>query len=55
MLAMEYHIYPKQCYVMFKILDEAWKITRASHIKEMIFTFGFGYVWLAQDVGNSKL
>ena len=27
----------------------------ASHIKEMLFTFGFGYAWLAQDVGNSKL
>ena len=27
----------------------------ASHIKEMLFTLGFGYVWLAQDLGNSTL
>lgn len=53
-LQMENHRYPKQCYFMLKRLDETGKITWASHIKEMLFKFGFGYVWLAQEVGNSK-
>ena len=54
LLTMENHRYPKQCYLMLKRLDETGKITWANHVKDMLFKFGFGYVWLAQDVGNSK-
>ena len=53
LLQMENHRYPKQCYLMLKRLDEARKITWASQIKLMLCIFGFGCVWLSQDVGNS--
>ena len=39
---------------MLKRLDEVGKITWASHVKEMLYYYGFGYVWIAHDVGSSK-
>lgn len=39
---------------MLKLLDESGKIAWESHIKSMLFHFGFGYVWISQEVGNSK-
>ena len=53
-LRMENHRYPKQCYNMLKQLDEAGRRTWASNIKELLFTYGFGYVWIAQEVGNES-
>ena len=55
LLRMENYRYPKQSYLMLKRLDESGKTTWASHIKSMLFRFGFGYIWISQDVGNSKL
>ena len=43
LLTMETHRYPKQCYIMLKRLDEVGKITWASHVKEMLYKYGFGY------------
>ena len=37
-----------------KKIRRGWQITWASHVKEMLYKYGFGYVWIAQDVGNSK-
>ena len=54
LLRMENHRYPKQAYLMLKRLDEGGKTTWASQIKSILFRFGFGYVWISQDVGNSK-
>ena len=39
---------------MLKQLDEAGRRTWASNIKELLFTYGFGYVWIAQEVGNES-
>ena len=50
LLKMESHRYPKQSYIMLKRLDDAGKITWATHVKDMLFKFGFGYVWLAQEI-----
>ena len=47
LLTMETHRYPKQCYSMLKRLDEVGKITWASHVKEMLYKYGSGYVWIA--------
>ena len=55
LLQMETHRYPKQCYEMLRSLDSLGRKTWASDIKCMLFTFGFSYVWIAQDVGNSQL
>ena len=55
LLRMENYRYPKQSYLMLKRLDGSGKTTWASPIKSMLFRFGFGYIWISQDVGNSKL
>ena len=44
--------YPKHCYIMLKNLDEAGRTTWASHIKSLIFEHGFGYAWIAQEIGD---
>jgi hypothetical protein len=49
---MENHRYPNQCYKMLKDLDDAGRRTWASHIRELLFSYGFGYVWFAQGVGH---
>ncbi|XP_072028409.1 GTPase IMAP family member 4-like [Amphiura filiformis] len=33
-------------------LDENGKTTWASPVKDILFSYGFGYAWLAQDIGN---
>ena len=38
---------------MLKQLDDAGKRTLASCIRELLFSYGFGYVWVAQ-VGNES-
>lgn len=47
------HRYPKQCYIMLRSLTEAGKVTWASHIRTLLFMYGFGYVWEANTVGDS--
>ena len=44
--------YPKQCYFMLKRLDEVGRKTWATNIRELLYMYGFGYAWLAHDVGN---
>ena len=44
--------YPKQCYNMLKGLDDIGRTTWATHIKRVIYQYGFGYVWIANEVGN---
>jgi len=36
-------------------LDEAGRINWATIVKNMLFMYGFGYVWVAQEVGNIDL
>ena len=35
---------------MLRSLDESGRITWATHIKQLLFQFGFGYAWLANEV-----
>ena len=53
LLRMDTHHYPFQCYKMLKQLDDTGRKTWASNIKQHLFSFGFGFVWFAQDVGDS--
>ena len=39
---------------MLKQFDEAGRRTWASNIKELLFTYSFGYVWIAQEVENES-
>ena len=47
--------YPNKCYKMLRNLDESGRITWASKVRELLFRNGFGYVWLAEDVGDHNL
>ena len=49
---MEASGYPKQSYIMLKSLDVIGKRTWATNIKNLLFSLGFGYAWISQDVGN---
>ena len=33
-------------------LDECNRITWARHVKNLLFRYGFGFVWISQDVGD---
>ena len=47
--------YVKNCYLMLKNLDQNGKRTWASSVKEFLFKYGFGVVWMEQGVGNEIL
>ena len=43
---------PKQCYIYIKNLDSVGRKTWASYVRILLTTYGFGYAWLSQDIGN---
>ena len=45
--------YPKQCYIMLRRLDESGRNTWATQIKRLLFQYGFGYAWLADEIGDT--
>ena len=47
--------YPKQCYIMLKNLDESGRITWVTHVKDLLFRYGFGIVWLTENVGDDDV
>ena len=47
--------YPKQCYKMLKSTDEAGRQNWVSRSRNLLFQYGFGYVWIAQELGNENL
>ena len=49
---MENFRYPKQSYLMLKNLDDRNRITWATSIRNLLCRYGFGYVWIAQEVGD---
>ena len=54
-IQMPSHRYPKQCYLMLKRLDDDNRHTYASEVRNLLFSYGYGYVWIAQDVGDINL
>jgi hypothetical protein len=44
--------YPGQCYKMLKNLDDMGRFTWATHIKTILYQYGFGYVWIAEEIGD---
>ena len=44
--------YPKQCYLILKSLDDCNRITWATRVRNLLCRYGFGYVWVAQGVGD---
>ena len=47
--------YPKSCYKMFKSLDETGRQNWASKVRVLLYTYGFGYVWISQDIEDIGL
>ena len=46
------HRYPKQYYNMIRSLSDAGKTTWASHVRTLLYKYGFGYGWEANTIGN---
>ena len=44
--------YPKQCYYMSRHLDDNNRVNWTTNIKNILFKFGFGEVWLSQNIGD---
>ena len=55
LLCMGNHRYPKNCYKMLKSLYEAGRNTWASNVRSLLYMYGFGYAWIAQEIGNEKI
>ena len=51
---MQNHRYPRQCYLMLRSLTDAGKTAWTTHVKSLLFEHGFGYVWIADAVGNTN-
>lgn len=49
------HRYNHSCYQRLFQLCNNGKETWAYHIKELLFKYGFGHVWVCQGVGNPEL
>ena len=43
---------PKQAYIMLYNLDALGRNNWATSIKNTLFSYGFGFVWIAQEVGD---
>ncbi len=39
---------------MLKQLDDVGRVTWATRVKQLLYTYGFGYIWLSQDVGDAQ-
>ena len=49
-ISMSSERYPKQCCTMIKRLDEVSNLGNAH--KQLLYQFGFGYVWIAKERGD---
>ena len=49
---MSHNRLPYMCYKMLRNLDENDRVTWASKVRELLFQYGFGHVWLSEDVGD---
>lgn len=49
---MDKHRYPRQCYIMLRQHDDAGRSNWVTQVKLLLFENGFGYAWLANDIGD---
>ncbi|MEW8548219.1 MAG: reverse transcriptase family protein [Candidatus Thiodiazotropha sp.] len=47
--------YVKKCYTMLKVLDEYGQNNWVSQVRQLLFSNGFGYIWINQHVLNPRL
>ena len=46
---------PRQAYIMLCNLNNLGRHTWATSIKNILFSYGFGYAWIAQEIGNKDI
>jgi hypothetical protein len=51
-LCMPEHRYPRNCYLMLTRQDNVGK---KNWVKNLLYTYGFGFVWLSQEIGDINL
>jgi len=47
--------YPKTCYQMLMLHDDIGRKNWVTYIKDLLFQYGYGYVWISQDVGHINM
>ena len=52
LVCMNDNRYPKQCYNMLYSLDVEGRLTWATSVRNVMYKYGFGYVWINQGVGD---
>ena len=50
LLHLPHHRYPINCYLILKAIDEVGRVTWASKDKDLLYTYGFGNVWISKEV-----
>ena len=55
LLHMDNNRYPKQCLSMLQRHDQSGRHNWATQVRHILCSFGFGYAWAMQDVGNQAL
>jgi len=55
LIEMHDNFIPKQCYLMSKQLDYQNRTNWVTHVKNILYKFGFGFVWIAQEVGDPDM
>lgn len=46
---------PRSCYNMLLELDISGRTTWATHVKEILYKYGFGHIWINQGAGDHDL
>ena len=44
--------YPRNCYLMFKSLDDVGLRNWVTYIKNILFMHGLGHFWVSQELGD---
>lgn len=52
LLCMDQNRYPRNCYLMLKSHTDIGRINWTSNVRNLLYRFGFGFVWLSQEVGD---
>ena len=45
---------PRQAYLMLCNLDNLGRHTWATSVKHILYSYGFGHVWITQEIGNKQ-
>ena len=55
LISMTEDRYPRNCYIMLKRHDEIGRTNWVTSVKNILYRYGFGLVWISQEIGNVEL